>query len=888
MACLGVIIDLSILGTLSNPLEFNAQTTLTVTGGTPTTGVTAFYTIGSNTTEYPITTGTTVYAHAGEGNVFTYNIVIDDCVYSCTLKPNLNFNPDEGSQVYFYDDASCEPQGIEVIYGCTNPDSPNYNVNANVDDGSCEDPILGCTNPDAENYDPTATVDDGSCVITISGCTDPRFEEYNENATVDDGSCQTLKSTVGCTNPLASNYNPNATTNDGNCIFISGCTNPFADNYNENAVVDDGSCKCDEFNILFNFSGNTGTTLTTLSGQTCDFFVDLDLMIEAECGSIIEYFVSHPDTTILSILNNMKVDFHIHSVEGTGNTLSQVQNLWNFDINQESTGLYLYGSSGDCETLLELLSIELGFDCTKVASNLFKREWRTYRVQISESLNDQLVQLSLNLDGFGFNACSRIDNVNFFRTCENNEEKCVLVPKIFGFNLERAIDNRKSWVDVNQKIRRTDDNTNYIEFEQDLIWNTKEIDLRLNVVKYIDDDIVNYFNSYEQFIENDILKGLTYQRAEKELIDVRNRLTTNKYHFLEDTFGTYQNGLNNCALISKQLNYCYITDVLDKTNTFWFNIIQQLVPDTSIWKGSSHYYANSIFHQNKYKYKTYTIEKGDLTIASLECNFITDDECDRELPYRSRYEQILQTNDLCVTGNSISVGFINDAGFGSGKLVQYFTTGETDNNIIEIINLASGETLGSCSGDTACSTSIIIDDVTTNEPTTDTFETTASFNTTGVSTIDQLSAIVNGVPFAVTTFDVDTQQGTVVFTPIDCENAVSVFADADPCGTDNDTVLFGHCPITNFTNTPATSNPFNPGTFFSSLNFDICCVTNDDPFNIEVTVQGASDTAVYFPRSYVDCSTEVPVTLYNGVNNITIRVQTDACGEVIETFVITI
>ena len=64
-----------------------------------------------------------------------------------------------------YDDGSCII-AANVVNGCTNPLAINYNINANVDDGSCILPVYGCTNPGANNYDPLANVDDGSCTFT--------------------------------------------------------------------------------------------------------------------------------------------------------------------------------------------------------------------------------------------------------------------------------------------------------------------------------------------------------------------------------------------------------------------------------------------------------------------------------------------------------------------------------------------------------------------------------------------------------------------------------------------------------------------------------------------------------------------------------------------------
>jgi len=54
-----------------------------------------------------------------------------------------------------------------IIEGCTDESASNYDPEANVDDGSCEYPVLGCTDPEALNYNPEATEDDGSCEYPI-------------------------------------------------------------------------------------------------------------------------------------------------------------------------------------------------------------------------------------------------------------------------------------------------------------------------------------------------------------------------------------------------------------------------------------------------------------------------------------------------------------------------------------------------------------------------------------------------------------------------------------------------------------------------------------------------------------------------------------------------
>ena len=206
----------------------------------------------------------------------TFGETCIDIVLGCTDSTSFNYNPLANT-----DDGSCEaivvgcmnplafnfdPTAnvddpslcIPIVVGCMDPTSFNYNPNANTNDPSlCIPVLLGCTDPSSFNYDPNANTDDGTCVPVISGCTDATAFNYNPNANTDDGSC--IATVLGCTDPTAFNYNSSANTDDGSCIaIVYGCTDPSSFNYNPLANVDNGSCEPYVFGCMdttaFNFN----------------------------------------------------------------------------------------------------------------------------------------------------------------------------------------------------------------------------------------------------------------------------------------------------------------------------------------------------------------------------------------------------------------------------------------------------------------------------------------------------------------------------------------------------------------------------------------------------------------------------------------------------------
>jgi len=101
--------------------------------------------------------------------------------------------------------------------GCTDIQAINYELNALINDGSCD--YTGCTNEDADNYDIDSNFDDGSCVV--GGCIDSAASNFNPFATYQNIDCIYR----GCTTAIALNYNPQANEDDGSCEFLSAQIN---------------------------------------------------------------------------------------------------------------------------------------------------------------------------------------------------------------------------------------------------------------------------------------------------------------------------------------------------------------------------------------------------------------------------------------------------------------------------------------------------------------------------------------------------------------------------------------------------------------------------------------------------------------------------------------
>jgi hypothetical protein len=198
----------------------------------------------------------------------------------------------------------------------------------------------------------------------------------------------------------------------------------------------------------------------------------------------------------------------------------------------------------------------------------------------------------------------------------------------FGFEITKTIDNQKSW-DINTEERKNNNSfngVNYITENDDLVLNTKMIELYLNMGQGITYDIWDMSVKYDYPIPNSGLtapypspgnidwthinpkpKEKTFfefaQNFYNNFINVRNRWTisdgkTSGYPTLQSIFWRYLQSNETVGIPSNNFTYQKMIDFTLGIGDYWQRLVEQVVPATTIWM-TGQKMDNSIFHRQK-------------------------------------------------------------------------------------------------------------------------------------------------------------------------------------------------------------------------------------------------------------------------------------------------
>jgi len=171
-----------------------------------------------------------------------------------------------------------------------------------------------------------------------------------------------------------------------------------------------------------------------------------------------------------------------------------------------------------------------------------------------------------------------------------------------------------------------------------------------------------------------------------ELIDVKNRQTISAYATLKLLFDRYNvNSLDYCENESSKFDYFDMISFMNSIGDYWIDLVEQVIPATTLWN-SSYVYRNTIFQQQKYKYKNGTLfPTGDNSVNNPLKSETTNVEIDLKVEVLSKTtinEDGLKTITQSITTNSVGLGVygLNSSPYFIGSVV------EIDNNVNEINN----------------------------------------------------------------------------------------------------------------------------------------------------------------------------------------------------------
>ena len=200
-----------------------------------------------------------------------------------------------------------------------------------------------------------------------------------------------------------------------------------------------------------------------------------------------------------------------------------------------------------------------------------------------------------------------------------------------GFKIDKVPDDKKSWVFSDKDDHRFYDRSltrqaNY-SGRSDLILNTKEIDMMLDVAKTIECDVYNYNklsfdypvsptgrtfpypnDKYTSFNVASLSFSQYIQKIYSHFIDVKNRKVISDgkgggYPTLRKLyFDYYYRSVSEGNLQSKKFDVNNVLKYIDLLENYWFELIDQLIPSTVIWENGERY-RNTVFNRQKFVYR---------------------------------------------------------------------------------------------------------------------------------------------------------------------------------------------------------------------------------------------------------------------------------------------
>ena len=500
---------------------------------------------------------------------------------------------------------------------------------------------------------------------------------------------------------------------------------------NEGFIFDPKTATCywsdpntTQYNIIINPQGSTGALFIDSSSDNTSCILDVSLQygLKFKCDELTQ--------SLYDTLYNIDLDISVsyinpESSSGESNLipvytekLFKIDNFPTYFNENDPSGIILEGDN--CSDVINKFKNE--FDSSGVTDTTFGYSLIDYNLKIDDvdilnKINNKYITLVITGDDLD-NYYIVLDNVKMNRVCTETTTTTTVDDNCPSYDLKKVFDNKKSWVDTDVYSRTFNlplRNTVYNTYNDKLVINTKETDI------LISPGIAITSNLFKTTYENpcllkpatnctpdthecvDLSKLMTIDINNLndeddlyyELIDVKSRKTISEYPDQQLLFYRYLNSEEHCGVQSTPLDYSTLETYNNNITRFWSDIIEQVVPSTTLWK-SSFQYTQSFITSEKYVYRKYTsvftpeviniTPPSPTTGSNSNVSVLTIDISNTEYFYNPTNID----NKLKQTSNLISLNQINDGSEFYGTFVIVSDEGSTEGG-----NIILNETIGS-------------------------------------------------------------------------------------------------------------------------------------------------------------------------------------------------
>jgi hypothetical protein len=202
-----------------------------------------------------------------------------------------------------------------------------------------------------------------------------------------------------------------------------------------------------------------------------------------------------------------------------------------------------------------------------------------------------------------------------------------------GFKLRKVVDNKKSWLEDDDKLRVStegDYNAYYYTDNEKLVLNVKNIDLYLNPGQGLVYDVWVQSRQYDYpipetgltvnypvpggvdstFVNPEPKKKTFFEFSQtfwENMINVRNRQyisdgKTGGYPTLQSIWWKYIESEQTVGLPNNKYTYQKLIDYVNGLGPYWMKLVEQMIPATTIWNTGTRF-ENSVLQKQKFVYR---------------------------------------------------------------------------------------------------------------------------------------------------------------------------------------------------------------------------------------------------------------------------------------------